>query len=127
MLFSAELTKAALRGWLRWTLRKADIAQMMMAARRKTTTRPPIRISRMVAGSHEPASSDGARLAAASARTGNATTPNRQAKAAAGLNTLPPACDFVPVIEHPRIYLQSVWRHGFESSKRPALQQKNVA
>src|SRR5260370_40559206 len=112
---------------MRWTLRKADIAQMMMAARNKTTARPPIRISRTVSGSHEPTEPDGAWLEAANARPGDATTPSRQAKAAAGITTLPPACQFLPAIKHPRIYRRSVWLSAFESGKHLAPQLKNAA
>ena len=70
MLFRAELTKAALRRCTRWTLRSADIAQMMTAARKNTTAIPAIRISLMVLGSHGPTEVDGAKLVAAQARPG---------------------------------------------------------
>src|SRR5437870_1534335 len=117
MLFRAELTKAALRRCVRWALRRADIAQMTMDASNNTTATPPIRITRMVSGSNELTEPDGARVEAAETRAGDATIASRQANAAAGITPLPPACQILPTIEHPRIYPRSVWLHGFESGK----------
>jgi hypothetical protein len=41
-------------------------------------------------------------MAAAKTRPGDAALPSRQAKAVAGITPLPPACQILPTIEHPR-------------------------
>ena len=110
-------------------LRSADNTQSPSAARKETTAMPPISNSQIMVGIER---ADIARrrkaagLRCAHADPHGAAMATRHTRASAGIEFLPPACQFLSAITHPRICGRSVWLDGFGSGKRLPLQPENV-
>src|ERR1700733_11679267 len=115
-LFNAELTKALRRCCDRRSRRTVDMIQSPAAIRKQQTTRVPSTTSETTFGSAAVRYLTTPDLGLDASTAQKVAT--RHSTIPAGIMILPPACQFLSAIGHPRITGRSFWLHGFGSSKR---------